>query len=147
MIRATLDTNVLVSGLAGLEVPASTPGAIIWHWLNNTFELVISAGILAELERTLAKPYYRSRRSLAQIEAAVRLIVSEATIVIPTITTSGVTTHPEDDLVLAVAASAGVDYLVTGDKPLQRLGAYQGVRMISPRAFLDLLEATSGNEE
>ncbi len=147
MIRATLDTNVLVSGLAGLEVPASTPGAIIWHWLNNTFELVISAGILAELERTLAKPYYRSRRSLAQIEAAVRLIVSEATIVIPTITTSGVTTHPEDDLVLAVAASAGVDYLVTGDKPLQRLGAYQGVRMISPRAFLDLLEATSGNED
>jgi predicted nucleic acid-binding protein len=57
-----------------------------------------------------------------------------------------VTTHPEDDLVLAVAASARVDYLVTGDKPLQRLGAYQSVRVISPRAFLDLLEATGGNQ-
>jgi uncharacterized protein len=146
VIRATLDTNVLVSGLAGLEVPASTPGAIVWHWLNDTFELVISAGILAELERTLTKPYYRSRRSPAQIEAAVRLIVSKATIVVPTITISGVTTHPEDDLVLAVAASARVDFLVTGDKPLQGLGAYQSVRVVSPRAFLDLLEATGGNE-
>ena len=64
----------------------------------------------------------------------------------PTVTISGVTTHPEDDLVLAVAASARVDYLVTGDKPLQRLGAYRGVRVVSPRAFLDLLEATSDNE-
>ena len=146
MIRATLDTNVLVSGLAGLEVPASTPGAIVWHWLNDTFELVISAGILAELERTLTKPYYRSRRSPVQIEAAVRLVVSKATFVVPTITISGATTHPEDDLILAVAATAGVGYLVTGDKPLQRLGAYQGVRVISPRAFLDLLEATGGNE-
>ncbi len=50
MIRATLETDVLVSGLAGLNVPVSTPGAIIWHWLNDTFELVIFAGILAELE-------------------------------------------------------------------------------------------------
>ena len=146
MIRATLDTNVLVSGLAGLEVPASSPGAIVWHWLNDTFELVISAGILAELERTLTKPYYRSRRSPAQIEAAVRLVVSKATVVVPTIIISGVATHSEDDLVLAVAASARVDYLVTGDKPLQRLGDYRGVRVVSPRAFLDLLEATSDNE-
>ena len=61
MIRATLDTNVLVSGLAGLEVPTSTPGAIVWHGLNDTFELVVSAGILAQLERTLTKPFYRSR--------------------------------------------------------------------------------------
>jgi len=146
VIRATLDTNVLVSGLAGLDVPASMPGAIVWYWLNDTFELVISTSILAELERTLTKPYYRSRRSPAQIDAAVRLIVRKATFVVPTITISGVTTHPEDDLALAVAASARVDYLVTGDKPLQQLGAYQGVRVISPRMFLDLLEATGGNE-
>jgi predicted nucleic acid-binding protein len=53
----------------------------------------------------------------------VRLIVSKATIVVLTISISGVTTHPEDDLVLAVAASARVDYLLAGDKPLQRLVA------------------------
>jgi putative PIN family toxin of toxin-antitoxin system len=142
VIRATLDTNVLVSGLAGLAVPTSTPGTIIENWLDGAFELVISADILAELERTLTKPYYRSRRSQAEIEAAKRLIAAKATVIVPTIAVTGVATHPEDDLVLAAAASARVDYLVTGDKQLQRLGSYQRVTMISPRAFLDLLELT-----
>lgn len=140
MIRATLDTNVLVSGLAGLDVPTSTPGAIVQRWLDGNFELVVSAIILAELERTLGKPYYRSRRTPAQIAAAMHLVASKATVFTPTIAISGIATHPEDDLVLGVAVGADVDYLVTGDKQLQRLGAYQRVTMLSPRAFLDLLE-------
>ena len=143
MIRATLDTNVLVSGLAGLTVPTSTPGAVFWHWLAGTFELVISADILAELERTLTKPYFRSRRSPEQIEATERLFTGGATMVEPTIVVSGVATHPEDDLVLAVVVSAGVDYLVTGGKALQRLGAYHGIQILSPRQFLNLSEASN----
>ena len=65
----------------------------------------------------------------------------------PTVRTSGVATHPEDDQILATAVSAQAEYLVTGDKKLQQLGAYQGVRVFAPRAFLDLLEATGGNEQ
>ncbi len=49
-------------------------------------------------------------------------------------------THPEDDLVLATAVSAAADYLVTGDKQLQRLGGYHGVAIVSPRDFLALLQ-------
>jgi predicted nucleic acid-binding protein len=59
---------------------------------------------------------------------------------------SGVATHREDDQILAAAVSARAEYLVTGDKQLQQLGIYQGVRVISPRAFLDLLEATGDNK-
>lgn len=47
--------------------------------------------------------------------------------------------HPEDDLVLAAAVSARADYRVTGDSKLQLRGRYQGVIILSPRAFLDLL--------
>jgi predicted nucleic acid-binding protein len=35
-------------------------------------------------------------------------------------------------------------YLVTGDAPLQRLGAYQAVTIVSPRAFLERLAADPG---
>ena len=72
--------------------------------------------------------------STAQIDAAVQLIIATATIVAPTISASGLTTHPEDDVVLAGAITAQVDYLVTGDKQLQRIGAYQGVSILSPRS-------------
>ncbi len=40
---------------------------------------------------------------------------------------------------LATALSAGVPYLVSGDEGLQRVGHYQGMAILSPRAFLDLL--------
>ena len=53
----------------------------------------------------------------------------------------GVATHPEDDLVLATAVSGQVDYLVTGDRQILRLGMYEGVTIISPAAFLDILHA------
>ncbi len=47
-----------------------------------------------------------------------------------------------DDLILATAMSSQADYLVTGDKQLQDLGTYQGVTILSPRAFLDLLRTS-----
>lgn len=140
MIRATLDTNVLVSGLAALELPTSTPDSIMHHWLDNSFELVVSATILAELERTLTKPYYRSRRSPAHIATSVQIISSQATFVVPSVIVSRVASHPEDDLVLITAVSADVGYLVPGDRQLQRLSENQGVTILPRRAFLDLLE-------
>ena len=45
---------------------------------------------------------------------------------------------------LAVAVGAGVDYLVTGDRQLRRLGSYQGVRILSPREFLDVVASEGG---
>jgi predicted nucleic acid-binding protein len=85
VIRAVLDTNVLVSGLTGIELGASPPGIIVSRWLAGRgagpFELVVSPHILAELERTLTKPYFRTRRLLTQIEAAERFVTSVATVV------------------------------------------------------------------
>jgi predicted nucleic acid-binding protein len=43
--------------------------------------------------------------------------------------------------VLAAAVSANSDYLVTGNRKLQALGMYEGVRILSPRQFLDVLDA------
>jgi len=56
-----------------------------------------------------------------------------------TVEVRGVATHPEDDLVIATAVNAGADYLVTGDKELLAVGAYQSVTIRNPRAFLELL--------
>ena len=140
MIRATLDTNVLVSGMAGLDVPSSAPGAILRRCLAGAFELVISDAIFTELERTLTKPYFRLRRPWDQIEAAVQSITRLAMFVEPEARISGVATHPEDDLVIGTAVSGNVAYLVTGDRMLLRIGVYQGVHLVTPSDFLDLLE-------
>jgi len=70
------------------------------------------------------------------------LLRTEATVTNITVQVVGIASHPEDDLILASALSSQADYLVTGDMKLQRLGAYQGVAVLSPRAFLGVLTAS-----
>jgi predicted nucleic acid-binding protein len=73
-------------------------------------------------------------------------LVPQHALIIPiTAHVQRVATHPEDDVILATAESAQAQYLVTGDrKLLQGLGAYKGVKPLSPSAFLDVLRR---NEE
>jgi predicted nucleic acid-binding protein len=104
----------------------------------------VSGHILDELRRTLATPYF-SRTLSAQDQAeALELLATDAILIPLTIQVVGVATHPEGDLILATAVSAGADYLVTGDSKLQNLGSYQGVTIVSPREFLELLDQETG---
>ena len=56
--------------------------------------------------RTLTNPYFRSRLSPTEIEAAFARLRTEARIQSITVHVAGIATHPEDDLVLATALRA-----------------------------------------
>ena len=136
MIRATLDANVLASGAIAAD---SAIAQVMEAWLTGQFLVVLSPYILGELERALRKPYFArclSREAIADYTAAV---LHHAVMVSLTESAPRVASHREDDRVLATAATAAVDYLVTGDKGLQVLGQYQGVAIVSPRDFLRVL--------
>lgn len=140
MIRALLDTNVLASGFVGYSRNERLPERLLRLWRGERFELVVSDDIAIELIRTLEIPYFRAHLTDADIMDAHRLVLEGATWGSATTDVDNVATHPEDDRILAAAVSAEVDYLVTGDSKLQRLGSYQGVAIVTPRAFLDMLE-------
>ena len=139
MTRATFDANVLASGTVGILRSTSTPGELVRRWWAGEFELVISTHLQGEVERTLLKPYFRRQTPVAVRDRLLAALRGLARLVPLTTWVQGVASHPEDDLVLATAVGARVDYLVTGDKQLQRLGSYQGVVILSPRAFLEVL--------
>jgi len=138
---AVLDTNVLASGFRGVLLSTSTPGELIRDWLAGSFELIISEHILSELERTFRTRYFSQALTPEQIADALAVIRRRARLVAITVEVQGVATHPEDDPVLATAVSAAADYLVTGDRQLLRLGDYQGVAIVSPRAMAQVLAA------
>lgn len=139
MISAVLDTNVLVSGTL---TSATTPGQILDAWRANEFELILSEPIISELEEVLQKPYFRKHLKTYEIVSFFDLLENEATVTPITVNLSGVTTHPQDDLVLATAVSAKAQYLVSGDGPLlQKVGSlYQKVNLVTPREFLQILK-------
>lgn len=140
MIRAVLDTNVIVSGLISYESAGVPPSRILRAWTGGRFTALTSGPILAEVERALVKQYFLTRIPLEKRTAFVTTLRTESESVVLSVHVAGVATHPEDDLVLATAASARADYLVTGDRQLLRLGSFEGVSIISPADFLIVLD-------
>ncbi len=133
---------MLASGIARIN-PVAALVALLDRWERGEFELCYSTPILRELERTLQRPYFRARVSSAELAEALHNLEAHVTRVTIDIAVVGVATHPEDDLILATAVSAGADYLVTGDQQLLALGSYEAVRIVAPRPFLAILAAQS----
>jgi putative PIN family toxin of toxin-antitoxin system len=145
MIRALLDTNVLASGIVGFADVRWPPSSLLRLWRERRFQLISSDRIQAELIRSLATPYFRQRLTESQIEAASQLLSEEAIIVPFSVPVTGVASHPEDDLVESAAISGEVDFLGTGDKKLLKLHRHGGIRIVSAREFVELLEEIDPN--
>lgn len=134
MTRAILDTNVLASAFASGGAKATPPSAIINLWRADSFELVVTPTILAELCRTFTKSYFSMRLTPAQMNDALDLLVTVTT-ARPTFVVAGVATHPEDDRVLAEVVSAQVDLFVTGDTDLLALKKHHDIPIVDPNKF------------
>src|SRR5919199_2323151 len=135
MIRVVLDANTLASG--AVAHPGTTLAEIINRWVNEEYDVLLSQEILRELEHTFASPYFTARLS-AKERADYLTLVKHLSVLVPiTSRVVGIATHPEDDVILATAVSAQAQYLVSGDRKLQRLATYKGIRILSPAAFLE----------
>ena len=138
MLRAVLDANVYVSAAVH---PKGPPGRIIERFLRtDTFTLVLSAGIVEEVLRALAYPKVRRyvRRDLDPALWFEDLVVL-AELVPGAYQLSGASQDPDDDKYLAAAVEGRARFVVTGDPHLLAVGEHEGVRIVSPRALLDLL--------
>lgn len=139
MLRAVLDANVYVS--AFLQ-PNGPPGQIIKHFLRNAaFDIVLSPAIVREIMRALDYPKVRKFIG-AGIEPELWFedIVVLADMVAGAQELSGVCEDPEDDKYLAAALEGRAACVVTGDQDLLALEQHEGVRIVTPRTFLDLLD-------
>jgi predicted nucleic acid-binding protein len=55
-----------------------------------------------------------------------------------------ITADPDDDKYLFAAREGLAEYVVSGDRHLLDLRTYEGVLIISPRTFLEILQPESG---
>lgn len=133
-----VETNVLVSSYLSAEGPSVN---IMDHWRKETFELLVSPPILEEYQRALKYEYVRKYHQLSDREIArdIEDIRALARFVRPTVTVGAIKAHPEDNKFLECAVSGGADYIVSGDSHLLGLGEYEGISVLSSRAFLTLL--------
>jgi len=136
MPRVVIDTNVLVSFLltAGRAV-----SALLDEWEGRQIEVVTSPLIHDEFIRVVGRPRLRTHIAPEAVEALVRRLERDASWVPGHLELAGVTNDPNDDIFVAAAMEGQADYIVSRDPHLLDLGEYQGIKIISPRGFVELL--------
>lgn len=141
MLRAVLDANVLVSALIR---PTGPPGQIVIRLLEGrAFELITSPAILNEVRRSLTYP--RVRKYLIASDDELDLWVASLELIADTVKgrlrIKAVVEDPDDDKYIVAALEGRAQFIVSGDAHLLVLKAYEGVRIVTPRAFLDVLKS------
>jgi predicted nucleic acid-binding protein len=139
VIRATLDTNVIVSALLAYDRPDAVLGRVFAAIEAEDCAVVLTDYIVRETRTTLAKPYFVNRLGRALADALLQVVLEVAEVVPERIVVRGVAPHAKDDPVIAAALSGGASFLVTGERGLRAVGLHGGVVFLSPQEFVALL--------
>ena len=135
MIRAVLDTNVVISAL----LFSGPPAELVSAWQASRLRPVVSAPILDEYVRVLAYSKFKL------MNAEIRGLVEEELLPFiesATVPPSGYpkVRDPDDAKFITCALSAGVRWLVSGDKDLLSPHRVKSVEIISVTSFLQHLK-------
>lgn len=130
--RVVLDTNVLVSGLLG-----GTATEVIRRWRAGAFDLLLSENIMTEYEAVLSRPKFNLPTWVVQ--ELLGYIRGKAEWVAPSSEIEAVTRDPSDNKFLEAAITGQADWLVSGDQDLLDMEEYEGISIIPPHEFLDVL--------
>ncbi len=130
-MKVVCDTNVLVAGV----VAEGLCRDIVKRRLVRG-ELITSRALLDELARTLRDKFHTGPAEVPLLN----VYRERATIVRPKALPHPVCRDRDDDKVLATAVAGRADVILTGDDDLLVLGEYQGIRILSPRQFVELMD-------
>ncbi|MEY4676974.1 MAG: hypothetical protein RLZZ470_1481 [Pseudomonadota bacterium] len=122
-----LDTNVLISAALSSK---GAPHALVQHILSHGC-LVFSSATFEELRSRLYRPKFDIYLSLDMREGLLHDFSAsakwvEADVVLP------YSRDPSDDVFIATALKAGLDFLVSGDKDLLEAAMPEGMQVLTP---------------
>lgn len=131
MIKAVIDTNILISGQGD---DYNYGSRIIDAVISGQIEAFANAATLRENRLIASRKVsdFDYAQKLERFYQMVRTVPAEGRL--------NVLEDPEDNKILESALAAHAQYLVTSDWHLLKLGEYQGVKIISPQGFWAVFE-------
>jgi putative PIN family toxin of toxin-antitoxin system len=129
-LRIVCDTNVLVPGI----LFEGHPRRILTMASRGEVAISTSPDLLREVEDVLLRPKFGLRAE--QVVGIIALFRDTFEIVQTSRRVRAVAADPSDNRVLEAAAAARADLIVSGDKHLLDLAAWDGIRILSPAEFV-----------
>ena len=136
MLRAVLDTNVVVSA----HLKADGPASLIFRLaLSKYFQCFVSEDLFQEYSEVLRRE--KLTLDAGDVVRSLRAFRASAVLVTPH-THIFAARDPDDDKILECATEAKADYIVTGNiRDFPQF--FRGFAVVLPRRFLDVLTSQS----
>lgn len=133
-MRVVIDTNIFVSSFLG-----GNPRRIIDLWKKGRITLCLSKDILDEYFEVLQRIGLKNEEELKELLS----LLSKGFNIVFTAKTpkiKAVKDDPDDDKFIECAVALKAEVIVSGDKAVKEIGDYMGIRILSPRQFVDQYE-------
>jgi putative PIN family toxin of toxin-antitoxin system len=130
MIRVVFDTNVYISAL----MFGGLPGELLDLAFAGAFLLVSSPTLLDELEEKLRFKFGLEGGDVDLIRSRLEKV---AEMMSTTPSLAIIKADPDDDRVLECALAGRVGAIVSGDRHLLKLGAFEDIPIMTVRQFMD----------
>jgi len=130
-VKIILDANVVIAAFASRGLCES-----VMELCLHSHEIVLSEELLEEIVRNLRQKIKLPGNIVEDIS---KLLREHASMVSSVSLAAEVCRDPDDVKILGLAVAANADYIITGDKDLLVLKKFQGVPIVTPRLFSDII--------
>ncbi|MHB8069766.1 MAG: putative toxin-antitoxin system toxin component, PIN family [Desulfobaccales bacterium] len=134
MPKVVLDTNVIISGFTFV---GGKPAAILDLVVSGAITNFVSAHIIDETRNILIRKFSWKER---KADNACLWLKAFSQVVNPKSRISIIHQDDPDNRILECALEARADFVITGDRHLLNVQIYQGIDILPPAAFLELLK-------
>ncbi|MDY6988589.1 MAG: putative toxin-antitoxin system toxin component, PIN family [Thermodesulfobacteriota bacterium] len=130
-MKIVLDANVVIAAFAARGLCES-----IFEVCLSDHEIVLSDDLLDEILRNLRRKINLPTDVVDNIGDLLR---EHSNFSIPVPLPADLCRDPDDTKILGLAIASNADCIVTGDKDLLVLKTFQGIPILNPRSFSDIL--------
>jgi putative PIN family toxin of toxin-antitoxin system len=136
--RLVIDSNIWI---AALLAPTGTARRLVDTVLERDIDVLFSESTFNELVTRLERPKFGKYRQAETWNLFLSELIELAVWHDDSLTAVGVSRDSDDDKFLALAVTGQADAIISGDKDLLELVAYEGVPILTPAEFLRRLYA------
>jgi putative PIN family toxin of toxin-antitoxin system len=133
-MKVVIDTNIFVSSFFG-----GNPRRIIDLWKTEKITLCLSKDILDEYIEVLQRIGLQDEDELGELlslfKRGFNMLLTTKT---PKVKV--VKDDPDDDKFIECAMALKAEVIVTGDKAIEAVGEYMGIKILTPQRFLKSYE-------
>jgi len=131
--KVVVDTNIFVSAHL---ISNGNPAKVIDCWIEGDYVLLVSKPIVEEIIRVLHEKGITTQK----IEKLLFLLSQKTIMITSKEEIFVVKNDPSDNKFLECAVLGRANYIVSGDRHLLGLGEYEGIKILTPKEFLDVRE-------